>query len=65
MLVKYAPTGDFDSFVYAMWILFLLQSSKLEPDFDGMYDLGTIESPRMEHQRLQRETPYSICRGIR
>jgi hypothetical protein len=34
MLVKFAPTGDFDTFVYGMWILFLLQSSKMEPDLD-------------------------------
>jgi hypothetical protein len=56
---------DFDSFVLGMWILFVLQSSKLEPDLDGMYDLGTIEFPRIEHQRLQRETPYSVYKGIR
>jgi hypothetical protein len=64
MLVRFAP-GDFDSFVNAMWLLFLLQSSKPEPDVDGAYDLGTINDPRMEHQRLQRETPYSVCKGLR
>jgi hypothetical protein len=31
----------------------------------AIVDLGTIASPRVEHHRLQRETPYSVCRGIR
>jgi hypothetical protein len=64
-MAKYASPRDFDAFVYGMWILFLLQSSNPEPDIDGKFDLGQIDSPRMEHQRLQRETPYSICKGIR
>jgi hypothetical protein len=54
-----------EAYIHAMWALFLLQSSKPESDLDGMYDLGTIESPRIEHQHLQRETPYSVCKGLR
>jgi hypothetical protein len=48
-----------------MWLLFLLQSSKPEPDIDGKFDLGTVDNPGMEYQRLNRETPYSVCKGIR
>jgi hypothetical protein len=65
MLVKYAPRPDFDTFVCGMWILFLLQSSKPEPDIDGKFDLGTVDNPGMEYQRLNRETPYSVCKGRR
>ena len=67
MLVKHKPKlhSGHNAFVQGMWILFLLQSSNREPDIDGKFDLGTIENPRMEHQRLQRETPYSVCKGIR
>jgi hypothetical protein len=54
-----------EAYVPAMWLLFLLQSSKPEPDIDGKFDLGTIVNSRIEHQRLQRETPYSVCKGIR
>jgi hypothetical protein len=48
-----------------MWILFLLQPSNPSPDVDGAFDLGTINDARMEHQRLLRDTPYSVCKGIR
>jgi hypothetical protein len=65
MSVKYAPKAEFDAFIYAMWLLFLLQSSNPEPDIDGKFDLGTIDNPRMQHQRLNRESPYSLCTGVR
>ena len=55
-LVKHAP-GDFDSFVHAMWTLFLLQSSKPEPNIDGMYDLGAINDA--PEKTWTKSTPYS------
>jgi hypothetical protein len=51
--------------VWAYWILFLLAPDKAEPDVDGFYDLDEITEPRLTDQRLQRDMPYSICRGIR
>jgi hypothetical protein len=56
---------DREGYTTAMWLLFLLQSSKPEPDIDGKFDLGTVDNPGMEYQRLNRETPYSVCKGIR
>ncbi len=65
MLVKYTPKRDIDRLVLAYWLLFLRCPSSPGPDVDGMYDLGTIDNPRMDGQRLDRETPYSVCKGAR
>jgi len=65
MLVKHTPKPGFDASVWSMWILFLRCPNNPNPDIDGMYDLGEIDCPKMEHQRLLRETPYSVCKGIR
>ncbi len=51
--------------VAAYWFLFLRAPRKSEPESDGSYSLGNISSARLQDQRLQRETPYSICRGVR
>ena len=57
MLAKFAPAEDFDAFVLRRWILFLLQSSKSEPDLDGMYDLGEING--VPEKNWTKSTPYS------
>jgi hypothetical protein len=54
--VKHAP-GGFDTFVCAMWILFPLQSSKPEPDIDGMYNLRAINDA--PEKTWTKSTPYS------
>ena len=57
MLAKHTPKPDFDSFVYGMLILYLLQPSKSEPDLDGMYDLGEING--VPEKNWTKSTPYS------
>ena len=56
---------NFEQFVLAMYLLYLRAPSDPEPNPDGSFDLGEIGDVRLNDQRLLRDTPYSICRGIR
>ena len=59
------PVDEFELRVLAYWMLYCLAPSKPEPDVDGKFDLGEIGETRLNEQRFLRETPYSICKGIR
>lgn len=53
------------AFLLRIFLLWLSRPSQREPDEDGSYFIGCIEDPRLQDQRLKRETPYSVCQGIR
>jgi hypothetical protein len=57
--------GSADALILAYWILYGSRPSNPEPEPDGSYFIGTVEEPRLQDQRLLRETPYSRCAGIR
>jgi len=56
---------DFDSFVWGMYLLWASRPSKRNSEPDGSYFIGEITQPRLQDQRINRETPYSVCMGIR
>jgi hypothetical protein len=66
-LVRYEQPRRPDSkaFLLAMWLIFAKAPRKAEPELDGSYSLGEIGQDAFEDQRLLRETPYSVCRGVR
>jgi hypothetical protein len=64
-LVKVSPKPDHDAFVTAMFLMYARAPKKAEPDPDGSYFLGEVGETAFEDQRLLRDTPYSICKGIR
>src|SRR5260370_19858500 len=65
-IIKWQPEhSDFDAFVWAMFLLWASRPSKQSSEPDGSYFIGTIDKPRLNDQRLQRDTPYSTCAGIR
>jgi len=57
--------SDFDGFVWAMFLLWASRPGKQSSELDGSYFIGTIDEPRLNDQRLQRDMPYSICKGLR
>jgi hypothetical protein len=59
------PHSDFDRFMLGMFLLYATRPRKAEPDESGSYFIGDVGTARLNDQRLSRETPYSICRGIR
>lgn len=56
---------NFDAFVWSMWLLFMSRPRNVEPEPDGSYFIGDVGETPMKYQRLERETPYSVCKGIR
>jgi hypothetical protein len=66
-LVRYESPRTFDpeGFLLAMFLMFARAPRKTEPEVDGSYSLGEIGQDAFEGQRLLRDTPYSVCRGIR
>jgi hypothetical protein len=50
--------------VLSMWLLFCKAPGKQTAPGE-VVDLGEVGSVRLGDQRLDRDTPYSICRGIR
>ena len=56
---------DYDSFLTAMFLMFARAPRNPNPDIDGSFNLGEIGQDAFPDQRLLRDTPYSICRGIR
>jgi hypothetical protein len=69
MLVKHQPVKTAEQthreYVQAMWALFLVQNAAAKPSADGSYYLGEISDAKNDAQRWLRNTPYSICGGIR
>jgi hypothetical protein len=59
------PHSDFDQFVLAMFLLYATRPSKQQSEPDGSWFIGTVNDALLETQRLQRDTPYSVCRGLR
>ena len=59
------PYSDFDAFVWAMFLLWVSRPGNAEPDETGAYFIGDVGKPRLSDQRLRRETPYAVCKGIR
>jgi hypothetical protein len=64
-IIKRQPEPHIDARILAYWLMFCRAPKRAELDADGMYDLSEIGSVRLEHQRLHRDTPYSVCKGIR
>jgi hypothetical protein len=66
-LVRYEPPRTFDpeGFLLAMFLMFARAPRKAEPELDGAFDLGEVGQVAFEDQKLLRETPYSVCRGVR
>jgi hypothetical protein len=66
-LVRYEEPHRFDpeGFLLAMFLMFARAPRKAEPDLDGAFDLGEVGQVAFEDQKMLRETPYSLCRGIR
>jgi hypothetical protein len=56
---------DVDAHILAMWLLYGSRPRNAEPDETGAYYIGNVEEPGLQHQHMERETPYSVCRGIR
>ena len=54
-----------DAAVLAYWLMFLRAPAKPNPNPDGSYWLGEAGQDALPDQRLLRDTPYSVCRGIR
>ncbi len=52
-----SKTGDRETYIQAMWLLFLFAPSKPGPEPDGMYNLGEIGSDT--EKNWSRATPYS------
>ena len=57
--------SDVDAFLWAMFLLYASRPCKQTSEPDGSYFIGSIEEPRLTDQHMERETPYSVCRGIR
>jgi len=64
VIVK-TPPGNLDAFLLAMWLLYCRTPWKPECESDGSYWLGEIGNSRLQDQRMERDNPYSICKGIR
>jgi hypothetical protein len=62
---KPQPPPDLDAHVLAMFLLWAKAPRKAEPELDGSFSLGEIGQDALPDQRLLRDTPYSVCRGIR
>ena len=60
-LTRYSPEpqrgGDFDTFVAAMWLVFLRTPANPNPDLAGFFDLGDVGE--VAEKNLQKSTPYS------
>jgi hypothetical protein len=56
---------DFDRFVLAMALLYATRPNSPTADATGAYYIADVGEARLDDQRLQRDTPYSICRGLR
>ena len=59
-----SPEELHDEYVAAMWLLFLRCPGQ-KTAAGQVVDLGEIGSVRLNDQRFNRETPYSVCTGIR
>ena len=63
---KPTPKPDVNAHILALWLIYCRAPKKAEPDATGAYSLGEIgQNAFPTDQRLLRDTPYSICRGIR
>ena len=54
-----------EAHIAAMFFLWASRPRNAEPDECGAYFIGVIEEPRIVDQRFNRDTPYSICKGVR
>jgi len=59
------PHSNFDAFLQVMFLLWLSRPSKQGSEPDRSYFIGAINEARLNDQCLERETPYSTCKGIR
>jgi hypothetical protein len=56
---------DVNAFLWGMFLLYVSRPGKQQPEPDGSYFIGDVAEARLQDQRLGRETPYSICSGLR
>ena len=52
-------------YIAAMFLLWASRPSKQSSEPDGSYWIGDVGEARLNDQRLQRDHPYAICKGIR
>jgi hypothetical protein len=65
-IVKYSPRKfDPEAYMLLMFLMYARAPRKAAPDENGVFGLGEIGEVRLHDQRLERETPYSVCTGIR
>ena len=64
-IIERPKARDREAYIQAMWLRFLFAPSKPNPEPDGFFNLGEIGETALQDQRLLRDTPYSICKGIR
>jgi hypothetical protein len=58
------PRDPREEYIRAMWLRFLLAPGRKTAPGEPV-DLGEVGSVRLKDQCLNRDTPYSVCRGIR
>ncbi len=54
-----------DQHILAMWLLYGSRPRNPEPDETGAYFIGEVGEARLQDQRIERDTPFSVCKGIR
>ena len=64
-IIKPGNADPYEAYVAGMWLLFCSRPRNPEPDEAGAYFIGDVGETRLQDQRLNRESPYSICKGIR
>jgi hypothetical protein len=58
-------TVEHEAHILAMFLLYCFAPRKAEPEPDGSYYIGDVGEARLHDQRLERDNPYAVCRGIR
>jgi len=58
------PADPYEIFLAAMMLMYMRAPARKTASGE-VVDLGEIGQDAFEDQRLLRDTPYSICRGIR
>jgi hypothetical protein len=56
---------DPEAYMLLMFLMYARAPRTPDPDENGVFGLGEIGEVRLQDQRLERETPYSVCTGIR
>jgi hypothetical protein len=63
-IIKLPRPANFDAFLLAMWLMYCRAPGRKTAPGEPV-DLGEVGSVRLKDQCFDRDTPYSVCRGIR